>query len=379
VTGILASQRHLFDIPDDVAFLNCAYMSPLARAVQEAGIEALTRKSHPWTVTVRDFFDPVEEAREAFARRVSGDVAGVAIVPSVSYGVSVAAANLPVGSGRTVVVVSEQFPSNVYPWRAAVQRDGGEIVTVRHPGSGPWTQGILDAIDERTAVVAVPMVHWTDGRAVDLVAVGEAVRDAGAALVVDATQSLGAVEFDVETLRPDFVVAAAYKWLMGPYSVGFMWVAEQHRSGTPIEYNWITRDGSEDFAALVDYRDVFESGARRYDMGERSNFALIPMAGAGLRMVHEWGPGAVEATVARFTGRIETAALRAGLDPVLAAHRRGHLIGVRVPGGVPPGLQERLRTAGVFVSVRSDAIRVSPHVYNTDVDVDRFLDVLAAI
>lgn len=379
MTGIIAPQRHLFDIPDEVAYLNCAYMSPLAHRVREAGVAAMTRKMRPWTITVRDFFDPVDEAREAFGSLVAGDPAGVAVVPSVSYGVGVAAANVRIGPGRTVVVVEEQFPSNVYPWRAAAARDGGSLVAVPHPERGAWTRGLLEAIDERTAAVAVPAVHWTDGRVVDLEAVGAAVRSAGAVLVVDATQSLGVVPFDAARIRPDFVVAAGYKWLMGPYSIGFMWVAPEHRDGAPLEHNWITREGSEDFAGLVDYRDAFEPGARRYDVGERSNFALIPMATAALRMILGWGAEKVEATLSGLTGRIEQAARDAGLDPVPAADRRGHLIGVRLPGGAPSGLADRLREASVYVSVRGDAVRISPHVYNTTDDVDRLLDVLAGM
>ncbi len=207
---ITGSQRHLFDIPDDVTYLNAAYLAPQLRERRAAGIRALNQADAPWTISVETFFEPVERLRSLFADLIGGDAEGVAIVPAVSYGVGVAAANLPVPSGRTVVVLAEQFPANVYPWRAAIDRDGGEIVTVRRPQQGAWTASVLDAIDDRTAVVAVPNCHWTDGSLLDLVEVGKAARDVGSALVVDATQSLGAMQFCVMTIQRDFVVAAGF-------------------------------------------------------------------------------------------------------------------------------------------------------------------------
>lgn len=374
---ISGSQRHLFEIPDGIAYLNCAYLSPNLAAVRRAGEAAVARKSRPWEIRAGDFFADSHRARELFARLVGGDPAGVAIVPSVSYGVGVAAANLPVQAGQRIVVLADQFPSNVYPWREVAARVGAAVHTVARPDGEPWAGALLDAIDERTAVVAVPNCHWTDGSIVDLAAVGRAARAAGAGFVVDATQSVGAHPLDVREVQADFVVVAAYKWLLGPYSLGFLYAAPHRRHGTPLEYNWITREGSEDFAGLVDYVDGFQPGAVRYDAGERSNFALMPMAIAALEQLLDWGVAEVASYVARLTGRVEREVAAMGLAPVPAGLRAAHLMGVRFPGGVPAGLADRLAAAGVYVSVRGDSVRVAPHVYNTEADVDRLLEVLA--
>lgn len=375
---VLPSQRDLFDIPDGLAYLNCAYMSPQLDSVRAAARRAVDLQSHPWEVSVDDFFAPSERLRGLFASLIGGDADGVALIPAVSYGVGIAAANLPVGPGRTVVIVAEQFPSNVYPWREAVQRFGGDLVVVPKPEEGDWTGGVLGAIDERTAVVAVPQVHWTDGRRLDLEAVGRATREAAAALVVDATQSLGACVFDLAAIKPDFVVAAGYKWLLGPYSLGYLWVAPEHRLGDPLEFNWITRKDAEDFAGLVDYRDTYQEGARRFDVGERSNFTLTPMGIAALEQLAAWTPELVAATIEPLTRRIEEGSQDLGLVPVPAADRESHLMGVRLPRGTPRGLADALAAAGVHVSIRGDSVRISPHVYNTVEDVDRLLEVLAA-
>jgi selenocysteine lyase/cysteine desulfurase len=368
----LGCQRHLFEIPDDVAYLNCAYVSPSPRSVREAGERAVARTTRPWEITPPDFFADAETARELFARLVGGDADGVALIPAVSYGIATAAANLPVAEGANVVVLAEQFPSNVYPWWEVAP----DVRTVPTPEAGTWTEGVLSAIDERTAVVAVPHCHWTDGRLVDLHRVGEAARAVDAALVVDATQSLGALRLDVDEVQPDFLVAAGYKWLLGPYRLGYMWVAPERREGRALEQTWIARAGSEDFAGLVDYRDDLQPGARRYDVGERSDFIALPMALAALRLLLEWEVDRTASAIAAHTARIEAATAEAGLHPLPRADRAGHMLGVTVPGGVPEGLIEQLAAAAVHVSVRGPSIRVSPHLWNTDQDIDRFLDVL---
>ncbi|MGZ3640371.1 MAG: aminotransferase class V-fold PLP-dependent enzyme [Ktedonobacterales bacterium] len=373
---MLGNQRDLFEIPDGIAYLNCAYMSPLPRAAREAGEAAVARKAHPWEITLRDFFDESETARGLFAELVGGEPEGVAIIPSISYGVGIAAANIALQQGQTIVLLEDQFPSNVYPWRDLAERTGATIVTVPRPLDFDWTRALLERIDERTGVVAVPNCHWTDGSLVDLVRVGERARAVGAALVVDTAQSLGAYPLNVGEVRPDFLVATAYKWLLGPYSLGFLYVAPHRREGRPLEFNWITREGSEDFAGLADYREGYQPGARRFDMGERANFELMPIAIASLRQILAWRVERIAATLREMTAHIESEARKLGLDVAPSERRAGHMIGMRSSTALPPDLAARLAAAGVYVSLRGTAIRVSPHLYNTSEDVDRLFEVL---
>lgn len=372
----LSSQRHLFDIPDDRAYLNCSYMSPQLRSVTDAGLAAVRAKVSPWSVTSADFFTLSEQLRTDYAAFIGVSPDAIALVPAVSYGIASAAANLPIGRGRTVVTIAEQFPSNVYEWRVRAAEQGGQVVTVPRPSDDDWTPAVIAAIDDRTSVVAVPQCHWTDGTLLDLVRIGAATRAVGAALVVDASQSLGAMPFDIAQVRPDFLVAVGYKWLMGPFSLGYLYVDEWRRGGRPLENNWIARDGSENFAGLVDYADEYEPGARRYDVGERSNFVLVPMALAAVRQLSAWSVPAIAATVRTLTDRIAAGAAELGYT-TSPPHLRGpHLLGLRRPGGVPDEVLARLAERQVHVSVRGSSIRVSPHVYNTTDDVDRLLDAL---
>jgi selenocysteine lyase/cysteine desulfurase len=375
----LRSQRDLFEIPEDIVYLNCAYMSPQLRSAREAGERAVSRKSRPWEITPEDFFEEAEEIRTLFARLVGGDAEGVAIIPSVSYGISVAAANVPVREGQKIIILEDQFPSNVYPWRELAERSGARLVTLPRPEDLDWGRALLAEIDADTAVVAVPNCHWTDGSLVDLGRVGERVREVGAALVVDAIQSLGAYPFDVSEVRPDFLVASSYKWLLGPYGVGFMYVGEEYREGKPIEHNWINRRGSQDFSGLVSYQDAFQPGARRYDVGERSNFALLPMASEALRQILDWGVENVSETIGTLTDLIEEKAEALGISTIPKEKRARHMIGLMLGPDAPEDLAARLTAHNVFVSVRGESVRVSPHLYNTGGDVDVLFEVLEQV
>jgi selenocysteine lyase/cysteine desulfurase len=375
----LGSQRDLFEIPEDIVYLNCAYMSPQLRRAREVGERAVSRKSRPWELTNDDFFEEVEEVRALFARLVGGDANGVAVIPSVSYGISVAAANVPVREGQKILILEDQFPSNVYAWRVLAEQTGARLVTVPRPEDLDWSSALRGEIDADTAVVAIPNCHWTDGSFVDLASVGESVREAGAALVVDAIQSLGGHPFDVSEVRPDFLVAASYKWLLGPYGIGFMYVGEEYREGSPIEHNWVNRRGSQNFSGLVAYEDAFQPGARRYDVGERSNFALLPMAAVALQQLIDWEVDNVSETIGALTDLIEEKAGELGVAAIPKGRRVRHLIGLKLGTGAPDDLARRLTDHNVFVSVRGESVRVAPNLYNTEEDVDRFFDVLGQV
>ncbi|MGF1472363.1 MAG: aminotransferase class V-fold PLP-dependent enzyme [Rubrobacteraceae bacterium] len=376
---MLSSKRHLFEVPEDVCYLNCAYMSPQLHSVRAAGEKALALKAQPWRITTPDFFEEPERSRELFARIAGGDADGVAILPSVSYGMAVAAANVPLQEGQNILVLEDQFPSNIYPWREAARRRGANLVTVPRPADYDWTAAILERIDEETALVAVPNCHWTDGSLVDLIPIGERVREVGAALVVDATQSLGAHPLDVSKMKPDFLVSAAYKWLLGPYSLGFMYVGDSYRAGVPVEHNWLAREHSEDFARLVDYRDAYQPGARRYDVGERSNFVLLPMANTAMQQVLDWGVDNISETIGNLTGQIERQAAEHGIRTTPSGRRGRHMIGLQLGPAAPKDLAARLASEDVHVSVRGNSVRVSPHLYNTESDVPRLFEALTKL
>jgi len=375
---MLPNQKHLFNIPEDITYLNCAFLSPQLRSVTQSGHKSVSGKENPWLLTAPDFFTLTEQTRSLFAELIQARADDIAFVPAVSYGVAVAALNVKVEANQTVVVLEDQFPSNVYSWRELAREKGAELKTVARPQDDDWTKILLSHIDENTAVVAVANCHWTDGSIIDLVKVGRRCKEIKSALVIDATQSLGALPFSVFEVQPDFVIAAGYKWLLGPYSLGFMYVKPDYHHGIPLEHNWINRKHSEDFAGLVNYRDDFQGGARRFDVGERSNFALMPMAHAALKQIWDWQVAEIAATLSAVTAEIAQRATALGLNVAPSHLRAGHLLGIRFPDGVPADLVERLSRNQIYVSVRGNSIRISPHLYNTENDIEKLFNTLQA-
>lgn len=380
---MIENQRHLFDIPDDVAYLNCAYMSPLMKPVQEAGREGIAAKVAPWELQTDDFFSRSWACRSLFAQLIGSPAENIAIIPAASYGLAIAARNLPLSQGQEIIVLEDQFPSNVYVWRELAKQRGATLRTITWAEAAlpdnagtDWTSALLDTLSERTAIVAAAHCHWTDGSLIDLEPVAERARQVGAAVVLDITQSGGAMPFDVAEVRPDFLVCACYKWLLGPYSLGFLYVDPRWHDGEPLEYSWIARERSEDFSGLVDYQDGYQPGAQRYDMGERANFHLMPMAHAALTQILGWSVGAIAETLSAKTAMIAERANALGLQTGRPDLRAGHFLGVRFPGGVPSGLPARLAERKIFISVRGDAMRITPHLFNTGHDIDRLFEAL---
>lgn len=382
---MLSCQKAAFSLPDGLHYLNCAYLSPLARAVEAAGTAGLQRRRDPTRIGPADFFAESDEARRLFARLVGApDARRIALVPAASYGLAIVARNAAVGAGRQIVVAHEQFPSNVYPWRALAGRTGARLCTVRPPVDGEgrgaaWNEALLESIDATTALVALPQVHWADGTRFDLERIGERARAVGALLVVDGTQSVGALPFDVGRVRPDALVCAGYKWLLGPYGLGFAYLGERFDDGEPLEENWINRQGSEDFSALVNYRDEYQPGALRYDVGERSNPVLLPMLTAALRLLLEWEPARIQSYCSGLTAGLIEEARELGYRVEAAEWRADHLLGLRAPAGLDlQRVQQALAARRVAVSVRGAALRVSPNVYNDAADVDALREALRA-
>jgi len=374
----LGDERGKFEIDEDVAYFNTAALSPLLRSVRAAGDEALARRGKPWTTTSADWFTDSEALRARFAQLAGATADEIALVPATSYGLAVVARNLDARPGDRVLVLDGEFPSNYYTWRRFAERTGAELhVVEREPGQ-TWTESILAAVDERVAVASVPNVHWTNGAVVDLPRIGAALRAAGSAFVVDASQSLGAMPLDVAELRPDALVAVGYKWLLGPYSLGYLYLDPRLHGGEPLEENWILRAGSDDFASLVDYRDDYLPGARRFDVGERTSFQLTPMALAAVEQILEWTVPRVAATLRRRTDEIAAGAEALGLTAPPPEMRASHLVGLELPRDAARRLAATLSAARVIASVRGSSLRIAPHLHNSDADVERLLAAVAS-
>jgi selenocysteine lyase/cysteine desulfurase len=225
------------------------------------------------------------------------------------------------------------------------------------------------------AIASISSVHWSDGGAIDLGLVARAVRGRGAALLVDATQSAGVTNLDVRTLDPDFLVFPTYKWLLGPYGRAFLYINRRHQQGVPLEQ---TSYGRRAVRAEQDvyFGDTgYVTGGPRFDMGERDHFISMEMAAIGMEMMADWGHQAVSERLANLTAR-----LAAGLsdlpdvDILDARVRAPHILSLGFRGGMPEELVKRLADENIHVARRVGRLRISPHVYNEQGDIDRFLE-----
>jgi selenocysteine lyase/cysteine desulfurase len=382
---MLRSQRHLFDLSDEIAYLNGAYMSPQLRSVEQVGIAALKQKSRPFNIQLEDFFEPVQALRSAYAQLVNCPNPGrIAIIPSVSYGMAAVARNLKLKPGDNIVIPREQFPSNYYAWEQVTKDSGASIRVVDPPQAYPrgqaWNAAILDAIDERTAMVAMGQVHWADGTLFDLKAIRQRATEAGAWLVIDGTQSVGAYPFDVAAIQPDALICAGYKWLMGPYSIGLAYYGPAFDDGLPVEENWINRMDSHDFRNLVNYQPEYQPLAARYNMGEQSNFILVPMMKAGIDQLLEWGTTNIQNYTQKLLGTALQELKELGCTMEPEDQRAHHLVGVRLPAGADMDLfRQRLQEEEVHVSIRGNAIRVSCHLYNEAREAERLVRCFRAV
>jgi len=378
---MLNNQKDLFNLPDDITYLNCSYMSPLLKSVAEVGVRSLYGKEDPTSVKPDDFFKNTAALRTEFARLINANSErDCAIIPSVSYGMANVAKNLKAGKGDNIVIADEQFPSNVYAWKELERERGIELKYVQAPkvreGRGKlWNERILEAIDSNTKMIATGHVHWADGTKFDLKAIRKRADEVGAIMAIDGTQSIGALPFDVQEFRPDAVVAAGYKWLMGPYASGIAYYGEYFRDGKPIENNWMNRLNSEDFRNLINYQDEYQPGSIRYEVGESANFILTPMLTQAIKQVNAWGPENIQAYCKSMTAVCMTELKNLGVQIEDEAYRGEHLFGLRLPEHMDmEALRARFEAERIYVSVRGNSIRISPHLYNTQSDLEKLVE-----
>lgn len=380
----LSCQKALFSLPEGECYLNSAYMGPLPQAVEAAGHAALVARAVPLGLRPVDFFEPAERTRHLLAQLVNADPEHLAFVPTAAYGLAIAAKNLQPRPGQNVVLLADQFPSNVYPWRHW-RAQGVSLRTVSAPVTGPgrsaaWTEAVLNAIDHDTLLVALEPAHWTDGTLLDLVRIGHRCRYVGAALVVDATQTVGAMPLDVAQVQPDLLVVHSYKSMLCNYGLGFAVLSDRFAQGSPLEESWLMRAGSDNFARLVDYQDDYAAGMRRYDTSLRANPVLISMLEASARLLLAWQPARIRDYLLRIA-RPAVAQLQAlGYGILPEAERCANLFGIALrPGMDPEATRQALVAQRIHVSVRGSSVRVSPHVYNDEADLNRLAQALASL
>jgi len=216
-----------------------------------------------------------------------------------------------------------------------------------------------------------------NGTRFDLAAIGAACNRVGAKFIVDGTQSVGAIPIDVEACHIDVLICAAYKWLLGPYSIGLAFYHPDFNKGEPIEESWANRSNAMDFTKLSDYSSTYQLGATRYSVGEKGNFILLPMLNAGIAQVVEWGPKNIQSYCEKLSRPLISFAEENEWPLEEETYRCAHLFGLKVPGSVSiEQLLAAFKRNKIIVSVRGSNIRISPNVYNEPADIEALVAVL---
>ena len=384
---MLSCQKHLFDLDADVHYINGAYMSPISRAVEAAGLAAVVRKSKPYNVSPDDFFTEVAHLKTLFAKIVHAKEPNrVSIIPSVSYGIATVAKNLKAQKGQNIVVAEAQFPSNVYAWRELAKEKELNIKTVPYPietreGRGAtWNNRILESIDNQTVLVALGHIHWANGTKFDIKRISERAHEVGAILVIDGTQSVGALPIDVEEMGIDALICGGYKWLMGPYTLGYAYYSDYFDNGKPLEENWMARKDAEDFRGLLNYKDEYGPLSTKYDMGEKSNFINVPMGIVALQQLLDWGIENIQKYCSDLIEQPIKEWQQHGYWVEEEAYRASHLFGVQMPPDVSVDkMLSVLKERKIHVSVRGEFVRIAPNMYNDAVDIAALTDVLVGL
>ena len=379
---LLQQQRELFNLPEGLHYLNGAYMSPLLKSVEAAGISGMIRKRNPASIDPLDFFSEAELLKTEFGKLINASAEQVAIIPSASYGLNTAISNLPNDNGNEALILSAEFPSAYYALERWCRENNKRLKIVSAPDVDAhrgklWNQLLLESITDDTAVVVLSSVHWTDGTIFDLTEIGKKCKAHGARFIVDGTQSVGALPIDVITDQIDALICSGYKWLLGPYSLGMAYFHPCFNNGKPIEESWMNREDAHIFSGLTNYNERYRAGANRFNVGQFSNFILVPMLTEAIRQIRAWEPAAIQ-QYAEILTRPLTELLKAqGFNLEEDRYRSKHLFGITLPAAYDAqNILDVLRQEHIYVSKRGNALRISAHVYNTPQDIDAMIKVL---
>ncbi len=361
----------------DTIYLNHASTGPLpSRTVKALGrFNAL--RSEPHRISHEEQFGVLAAARERCARLIGADVGEVALMVNTGYGINLAARALPLRPGDVVIAPDREFPANVYPWMA-LSKLGIRFELIPLRDELPDEDALLSAIERpEVRVCTVSWVSFATGARVDLRRLGDACRASGAFLVVDAIQGLGPATLDVHECPIDVLACGAQKWLLGPWGTGFVYIRDELVTEMePVDISWMATRASEDFTRLVAYDPTLLEDARRFEM---ITLPFQDFAGmcASLDLLLELGPAVVEGHIAKLADQVvgwvdAHPNVRLVTSPEPA--RRAGIISLAPPD--PVSASARLHAAGVVHSLRENAIRLSPHCYNTPDEISRTLELL---
>lgn len=375
-------QKELFSLRRDVHYLNCAYKSPLLNSAEKACLKSLMRERNPIDISAADFFKDAEKVRQYFGKIVNCKPNNVAIVPSASYGFGSVLNNVKAKKNGNAITIEDEFPSGYLTIQRWARENNNKLMVV-----GPaekkvlkaksWNKNILDQIDKKTSVVLLSAVHWMTGMRFDLEKIGQKCKAVGAILVVDGAQSVGALPIDVQKYKIDALICPTYKWLFGTYSLSLAYISDYFREGKPLEESWLNRTNSREFSSVSDYEECYYPKAGRYNVGETSNFILMPLVRTSLRQIIKWQPAAIQEYCAHLIKPLLKYLKKLNVKLESKPYFSNHLFSLNLPQGMDiEQFKANLAQNNISISIRGKFLRISVNVFNDKKDIKALMKVI---
>jgi selenocysteine lyase/cysteine desulfurase len=366
---------------EGVTYLNAALQGPLPLAAARQAQAALEWKTHPYRLTDSVYFDLPNRIRDKVARLIGASADEIAVTTGASAGLAAVAAGIDWKPGDEVLVGRGEFPAHFSTW-LQYERAGKLRVRVVEPGGRFLAaDDYIELIGPQTRLVSASLVRFDNGARLDSPRLARACQQVGAALLLDITQAAGTMPMNVRELGASMAVSSGYKWLLGPYGVGFFWIAREWIDRLPLgAVYFMALEGAHEFDALPTSNPRPMPGARRWDSAETANFTNLAAFDSSLDLVLRIGTDAVERSIDLLVAEIIDGLPRTGC--VLASpaerERRGPYISIAAPDRKNTrSLYEKLRSRDISVSLREGALRVAPHIYNTPEDIARLIEALS--
>ena len=370
-----------FGLDPKAIWLNTAHQGAIPKVAALAAGQAIEWKLEPSRLTGARFAEVPERVRHAAASWIGADPADVFLTNGASLGLHQIANGVPLAPNDDVLLMRGDFPSNVLPWLAHESRNVS-VRRLRPAGHVLEVEEIAAAIRPETRLVCLSWVHSFTGWTLEIDEIGQLCRSAGVRFVVNVTQGLGARPFDVKRVPVDAIVCAGWKWLCGPYGVGFGWLRPEFRSELrPTQRYWLSQQTAADLGADRDPADEDPADSiRRFDLFGTANFFNFHPWGAALEYLLEKGPPAIETHDRRLVRRLLDGlpGTYRAISPE-ARERQSTLVFLsHKEKSRNETIYSNLGNAGIHVSFRRGAIRVAPHLYNDEAQIDRLLERLDA-
>src|SRR5712692_876113 len=372
-------RQEWFEI-EDVTYLNLAGQSPMPKVAHRAVQTAIEWKKFPHRITDSAYFEVPNRIRASIAQLIGGKPEEIALTSGASTGMSAVAYGLAWKPGDEILTAKGEFPLQYATWKPMEAREGIVLKIVAPRDRFITADDFLAAMTPNTRIVSVSLVRFDNGVLLDAARIAAACHAQGALLLLDVSQCCGGMPLDVAKLGADFLVCAGYKWLLSPYGTGFFWARMEHTDKMrPGPFYWAAAEGAENFHSLALENPKLMRGARRWDMAETSNYFNFAAMDASLQFILQLGPETVEAHNRKL---IELLFERLPKDrcvpasPLDSARRRPYgCFAARSPEKTAE-LNQKLVKEKIITSLREGNIRVSPHLYNTERDIDRLISAI---